>query len=111
MDLGHVVMCDKALLTMFVDNGTHYCSPTVQAKITKTLKQLGLPQLLPDAETKEVWWRKIDTGGLQTTSGVPMNGKRFLLGGETREIISAQVFFTYIIGLFYLYNRSFLPIY
>ena len=38
------VMCDKALQTMFVDNGNHYCSPTVQAKITKSLKQLGLPQ-------------------------------------------------------------------
>ena len=45
-------------------------------------------QLLPDMEKQEVWWRKIETGALQTTSRVPLVGKRISLGGEQRTITS-----------------------
>ena len=50
---------------------------------------------------QEVWWRKIETGALQTTSRVPLVGKRISLGGEQRTITSGffSLFFIYFLFL------------
>jgi hypothetical protein len=56
-------------------------------------------QLLPDMEKQEVWWRKIETGALQTTSRVPLVGKRISLGGEQRTITSGFFLFIFFFAL------------
>ena len=90
VDAGHVVLCDKTLQTIFLDNGNQFSETEVQGKVCKKLKQLGLDTLLPDAENKQPFWRKIATGALESTSGVSIAGKRLHIGGEVRVVTSCQ---------------------
>ena len=90
VDTGHVILCDKSLQTMFLDNGKHVCELELQAKVAKKLKHLGLEALLPDYEKQEPWWRKIPTGAVRSTSGVSIAGKTMSIGGEERQVTSCQ---------------------
>jgi hypothetical protein len=46
---------------------------------------------LPDFAAQQPFWRKIETGGLHSISGVSLLGKTLAIGGEERLVTACQV--------------------
>lgn len=84
IDKGRVILADKHLQFLIVDNNVTYSDTETQARTVRKLKTLGLEKWIPDA--LERWTAKIETGALQPVSGVSCVGKMVEVGGETRLV-------------------------